>query len=63
MNTDKIKAAKTAAKRFNEAANEYLLVAEKDQRECFYIGKHPKQSGALRRASMDLTRALSDMRK
>lgn len=30
---------------------------------CKYYFNHPKEQGAVRRVSMDLTRALADMRK
>jgi hypothetical protein len=65
MQKDKIKAAIDAATKMVSAANEYLDECAKS----YTLGKYvftntaPKQSGALRRASMELTRALAEMRK
>ncbi len=65
MKTDNIKAAVIEARRFIRTA-EACIEARKATYE---MGGHtypvstPKESGATRRASMDLTRALADMRK
>lgn len=59
MKTEAIKAAVAEAKRFITRA-ETLLNTE-DQR--MYGYGSPKESGACRRASLDLTRALAEMRK
>ena len=65
MQKDKIEAAIDAATKMISMANEYL-----DERGKTYSSyghdfqsSAPKQSGALRRASMELTRALAEMRK
>lgn len=65
MDAEKIKTAEAEAKRFlariapwRKAQGTY----EGHNGHRFSIGT-PKQGGALRRASMDLTRALADMRK
>lgn len=69
MKTEKVKLAIIEAKRFLERANK-LVEARKTQQLYVYDGithyydSHaPKESGAVRRASMDLTRCLADMRK
>ncbi len=64
MQNDKIEAALIAATRMILAANEYL--EERNERNSGGFTSYtnaPKQSGALRRASMELTRALAEMRK
>lgn len=60
MNQIGVKKAISEAERFVAAARKYLL-AEQAKKESWY--GVPKESGACRRASMDLTRALSEMRK
>lgn len=65
MQNDKIEAALVAATRMILAANEYLNESSKtytSNGHKFNLSA-PKQSGALRRASMELTRALAEMRK
>jgi hypothetical protein len=69
MNTDTVSTAKAEAKRFLSVvkALEEEIARQKLQNEITggrysYIST-PKQSGALRRASMDLTRALADLRR
>lgn len=60
MMPKKIAVAKSEAKRFLEK----LRIYEEATYGCddpAYM--HPKESGALRRSSMDLTRALAEMRK
>jgi len=66
MRKENIKKAVADAKRFILLAQE-LEGAIKDSAyknggETFYMGC-PKESGALRRASLDLTRSLAEMRK
>ena len=64
MQNIKIEAALVAATRMILAANEYLEArAEYKSGEYETYISAPKQSGALRRASMELTRALAEMRK
>jgi hypothetical protein len=65
MQNDKIEAALVAATRMILAANEYLEESSKtySSGEDTFNRRAPKQSGALRRASMELTRALAEMRK
>lgn len=58
MKTESIDKAIAEAKRFIEKASELKKVA---------VGKtgylYPKESGAVKRASMDLTRTLADLRQ
>jgi len=64
MQNDKIEAALVAATNMILTANEYLEVrAERKSGGFTSYTRAPKQSGALRRASMELTRALAEMRK
>ena len=58
MNTERILDAVVEAQTFIDRARE--LVEARKQVE---YGTLPKESGALRRASMDLTRALAEMRR
>lgn len=58
MQDDKVKSAVAEAKRFLKAAEAWRKASE--AHGYYYC---PRESGALRRASMDLTRALADMRK
>ncbi len=60
MNKAEILAAKEEARRFVTAANDRLK--ELDDGSSYHFIGSPK-SGALRRRSMDLTRALSAMRQ
>ena len=57
MNLRTVKKAITEAKRFIDAAE--MVVADRTERDV-YIGPS-KYSGACRRASMELSRALSEM--
>lgn len=57
MQPDKIKKAKSEAQRFLKNIAELDRAKECGEWSC------PKEHGALRRASMDLTRALAEMRK
>lgn len=59
MNMKKIKEAKAEAMRFLRKVAE-LEAAEGDNAEILWGSK---QSGAVRRSSMDLTRSLAEMRK
>ena len=58
MRTPDIKAATAAAKRFIVASNAVIVERGPDDNDI----TGTKRSGALRRASLDLTRALADMR-
>lgn len=53
---------KQKLKRCNEAVNQYLLAHAKMIRIANKRANIPAESGALRRASMDLTRQLAKMR-
>ncbi len=61
MEPKTIDAAVTEAKRFLKLRNLVRYSKYSDGR--VYLPGQPKQTGALRRASMDLTRALAEMRK
>lgn len=62
MNDAKIKKALFEAHRFIDAVKA-LNVEMAKPKSSFYFSSYPKESGAIKRASMDLTRALADMRK
>ena len=55
-----IKEAKSGAKRFLKRVDASIKADQEKERDWRMI---PKESGALRRSSLDLTRALVDMRK
>lgn len=57
MNKTKLQKAMFEARRFYEKAKEL----EKDSKEIYFTGS--ALSGSVKRASMDLTRALADLRK
>lgn len=57
MQPDKIKEAISEARRFLKKAENYERVMKINE------WSNPKEAGAMRRASLDLTRALADMRK
>ena len=62
----KLEKAKLEAKRFLWAAEEVRIEkveATKTMKSYFYIPAGLKENGACLRASLDLTRALSDLRK
>jgi len=60
MNRDTLKAATAAARAFLAAAK----AVESDEASMRYLGiSGTKLTGKLRRASMDLTRALADLRR
>jgi hypothetical protein len=60
VNANSVNHAIAEAKRFIQRAEAWKK-AENDRAQSYY--NNPKESGAVRRASMDLTRALADMRK
>lgn len=60
MNLGSVNKAECEARRFLRAVDEWKKV-ELEKAEPYY--NNPKESGAVRRASMDLTRALAEMRK
>ena len=60
MNKETLNTAGIEAQRFLRAVNA-LKAAQSSNRESYF--SNPKESGAVRRASMDLTRALADMMK
>ncbi len=62
MNIPDIDAAVAEARRFIERA-ETLMAAMQKSAPRAYISDHPRESGAVKRASMDLTRALAEMRR
>ena len=57
MTNDNIKTACHLAAKFAREATVLLKARERDDRST-----HPKESGATRRASMELTRSLANMR-
>lgn len=62
MKMQTIDAAIAEARRFLQRAEELKQAEDKDSK-LYCPGTKPRQTGALRRASMDLTRALADMRQ
>jgi hypothetical protein len=58
MNTNTIKTAEAEAKRFLAAVAKVKSLGVESS-----LYSYPKETGAMRRASMDLTRALSEMRR
>ena len=60
MNIDTLKTAKAEAKRFLEKVKELEVRVKKDGHFAWY---GCAESGAVRRASMDLSRSLSALRK
>lgn len=60
MNRDKLKTAIAEAERFLKRAK---ALPKKVPNGSYCENHHPKESGAIRRASMDLTRALADLRR
>jgi hypothetical protein len=59
MNRENLLDAVVAAQNFIDRARELVRVQDANPE---FRDSHPKQSGATKRASMDLTRALSKMR-
>jgi hypothetical protein len=62
MKLHNIDAAVAEAHRFIERA-ETLMAAVQKSAPRAYLSDHPRESGAVKRASMDLTRALAEMRR
>jgi hypothetical protein len=60
MNEAEVREARTEAQRFLRRCDEYLRRVGKDQ---FAQISGCKEGGALRRASLDLTRSLATMRR
>lgn len=58
MTPEKIRAAVAEAKRFLSAVKKLEAAEKESGGYC-----NPRESGAARRASMDLTRALADLRR
>ena len=68
MHTAELKAAIIEAERFIQRGRALLGAVAADpvmkvSGASHYIGVHPKEQGAVSRASMDLTRALADLRR
>ncbi len=65
MKTEEIKKAVKEAKRFIKAAELCIEARKKTYRVGGYefTSNAPKESGACRRASLDLTRQLAEMRR
>lgn len=63
MKRSDVKTAKTEAKRFIERADALLKTEAGRDGYDIWDAAYGKQCGAVRRASMDLTRALADMRR
>lgn len=68
MTRTKLRAAIVEAQRFLDRAKylDYLIVTESDQGGAAFrraVYGEPKAAGAVRRASMDLTRALAELRR
>lgn len=65
MRVDEIKKAVDEAKRFIRAAEFCIEARRKTYKsgEYEFHGSAPKESGAVRRASLDLTRQLAAMRR
>ncbi|MEG6506724.1 hypothetical protein [Nitratidesulfovibrio sp. 1201_IL3209] len=60
---ERIKGYKAAQKRIDEERAAWAKQHGRDYKTPPYPYNAPRESGAIRRASMDLTRALADMRK
>ena len=66
MNDSEITQAGRDAERFIIAMNDYFVAMEKfgcQENRMMYHSPCPRESGALKRASMDLTRQLARMRR
>jgi len=59
MRTSALDEAIAEARRFLERASAVKEALRADR----FLNNHPKETGALRRSSMDLTRALADLRR
>lgn len=62
MNLDRIEKATADTYRFVDRVHD-LKIACKGTDKAEQLWRYPKQTGAVRRASLDLTRALADMRR
>jgi len=62
MKPDKIKLAKIQAQIFIRRAEEYQKVQAELEAKYHVEANTPREAGALRRASMELTRSLAAMR-
>ena len=62
MNHKTIATVKTEIRRLQSRISELEIAASSDD-ATKYNWLYPKETGAVRRASMDLTRALADMRR
>ena len=62
MNREKLRIARAEALRFLNKADQLESVLQ-TQINDRYPSLNPKESGAVRRASMDLTRVLADLRR
>jgi hypothetical protein len=60
MRIEAVEEAKVAARRFLTLAD---MLTYRTGGDANWVDSSPKLTGALRRASMDLTRALAEMRK
>ena len=58
MNAEKVKEALREARKFINRADVYLAAVKKES-----DWPSPRESGALKRQSLELTRALADMRR
>lgn len=64
ITTEQIKAVRVEMKRLNDKMKELEnIVPEPESEVPDFFYNFPKQTGAIRRASMDLTRALADLRR
>lgn len=63
MKVKTLEQAVREAKRFIEKAEELMQADVPDPRNEYIGFGYPKESGAMRRASMDLTRKLADLRQ
>jgi hypothetical protein len=63
MQTNEIKKAISEAKRFINAAEQCIEARKQSVGGHIFYVNSPKESGSVRRASMDLTRQLAEMRR
>ncbi len=63
MTGDKVETAVAAAREFIAGAEALIAARAETVARWKYEGMCPKESGGLRRKSMDLTRALAEMRR
>ena len=65
MTSEKLITAIEEANRFTKRAKALLEIVSKKEKEKCYCPtcEDPKERGAVRRSSMDLSRALSDLRR